>query len=157
MKYKIILSTLIFVFLIFSSLACANRQFLAQSFHIAEGQFSYSLGQHAFGLPLKPGINKWNVNCDRTRAIVWGRDWSEFKIGDSPFSIIYLIDINLRKIIADFTVARGPYKVLFSQDKNFAMIDEDLIDLSSGSYADTVLYADITPESCPDFPGKQSD
>lgn len=139
-----------------SSLACASKQIIAQSFQAEKDLFFYNLSQRELKIKPKPTISDWNINCDRTRAVVWGRDWDNLKIGSPPFSIAYLIDINHGKIIAQFTMTRGPYEAIFSQDKKMVSIDEIVIDLSSGNYINSISHTDLTPESCPTFPGKHS-
>jgi hypothetical protein len=153
MKIK---TKLILLFAI-SNVACAHQQIIIHSFHATSDRFTYFRKELEVNIPLSPSMGGWNVNCERTRAIVWGRAWDQIKVGDTPLSRIYLIDLEGDKVIGEFTVTRGPFEVFFGRDRRRAAIDDNVIDLPSGKMIGMTEDINVTPESCPPFPGKKSD
>lgn len=156
MKLRKNIFTLILFVLYFSSAACAGNQSIDQSFRAASGQFSFNHGQHEINIPLDITVNGWSVNCSRTRAVVWGQAEDLAKIGDPPVVRVYVIDISHAKIINNYTVTRGPYEVTFSKDQKQASVDDYVIDQNSGEVVSMTEDMKLEAESCPLFPGKQS-
>ena len=158
MSYKKSNSLLFLFALSVSGIIYADDTELATSFSVTDKQFSYERNRRKIHIHLKPTMSSWIVNCDRTRAVVWGRAWSELKLGDRPFSRAYLVDIENDKVMGQITTTDGLFSVSFSKDRKLVRVDNWMFDLASGRVLDESPWdINLVAESCPPFFGKQSD
>lgn len=144
------------VILIALDTACARENKFPSSFRVTTDHFSYTRDGQDIHINLESTMSAWSVNCPRTRAVVWGRDWSKAQLGDPPFSRVYLIDLERDKTVDQFTVANGPYEAIFSGDQKFVSVDDIVLDQASGNRIGMTEDIQFEVESCPSFAGKQS-
>lgn len=147
----------VLAFLIALRTVCALDDTFASSFRVTTDHFSYIRGGVDIHISLESTMSMWRVNCARTRAVVWGRDWSKVQLGDPPVSRVYLIDLVGDKIVDQFTVTSGPYEAVFSKDQKLARVDHTVLDQASGSRIGMTEDVYFEVESCPAFAGKRSD
>lgn len=156
MKFK---NTIVLSFLLMfvaSIVACAGGQDSVRSFRATSNQFSFDRGQFTINIPLDVSVSGWVVNCSRTRAIAWGQYDKLQEVGAPPVVKVYVIDIEHDEPISHYTVTRGPYEATFSQDQNWAIVDDYVVDQTSGEVIGMTEDVKLTTESCPSFSGKQS-
>lgn len=137
------------------SIATENLN-LRRSFRGVTTQFAFDSGKRTITFHLRILINGWAVNCARTRAIVWGVALRREQLGVPPFSRVYLINLEKRKIINHYTETRGPFGAIFSRDQKMAILDDLVLDLATGREVAEIDRLDVQAETCPSFPGKQS-
>lgn len=157
MNCKNVLTMSLFAPLALFNTACANDLSRIGSFRTTAETFLFNRGPQEISVALEPTMNAWSVNCDKNRAVVWGRAWDELNIGETPYSRVYLINLDLAEVVTNFTVTRGPYEVVFSEDNRLVSVDETILDQSSGDVVGTTEEIRMKPESCSSFPGKQSE
>ena len=149
--------TLLFVFIfVASGSACAGKQSSGQSFRASADQFSFERDQRTISIHLDVAVSGWAVNCSRTRAIVWGQDNTVMEMGAPPVVKVYLIDIEHDKPINHYTVTRGPYEATFSQDQSQAIVDDYVVDQTSGDVIAMKEDVKVVAEYCPSFSGQRS-
>ncbi|WP_148289017.1 hypothetical protein [Herbaspirillum sp. B65] len=149
--------TLIFLTALFSSgTVGAENPELRRSFRGIANQFVYDVGRRTIKIKLDIPVNHWTVNCHRDRAIIWGQDLSQARIGAPPVTKVYIIDLKRGKPINHYTGTRGPYEAAFSRDQKTAIVDDDVVDLATGKLVDVIDEMKLDVETCPSFPGKQS-
>lgn len=141
--------------LIASGMACASNQGSSQSFRASANTFSFDRNQRKIDIRLDATITGWTVNCSRTHAIVWGKADDLEEVGAPPATRVYVVDIEHDKPINQYTVTRGPYEVIFSQDLRQASVDDYVIDQNSGEIVGMTEDINLMAESCPSFPDKQ--
>ncbi|WP_157174207.1 hypothetical protein [Herbaspirillum sp. GW103] len=129
---------------------------LRNSFRGGANGFAFKAGTRTVSIPLGIRVSDWAVNCSRTRAIAWGQDLSKARIGAPPVNKVYVIDLTKRKPINHFTRTRGPYEAAFSRNHKTAIVDHDIVDLTTGKVVDVIYDMNLDLETCPAFPGKQS-
>ncbi|AON53041.1 hypothetical protein [Herbaspirillum seropedicae] len=149
--------TLIFLTALFSSGTLgAESPELLSSFRGIANQFVYEAGKRTIPIKLDIPVNHWAVNCARDRAIIWGQDLSQARIGAPPVTKVYIIDLKRGKPINHYTGTRGPYEAAFSRDQKMAIVGDDVVDLATGKLVNVIDDMKLDVETCPFFPGKQS-
>lgn len=135
-----------------ATVACAQTS--SGGFGIKGDHFVYP-GQHGrISIRLGPSLEAWNVSCDKRHALVWGVAWDTLRLGDEPYSNVYLLDLGKNAITAHITISRGPYETAFSQDQTLVRIDDRILRQSTGGevYPAPAFHA----ETCAPFDGKQT-
>lgn len=156
MKFKNTITLLFLFIFVGSGVACAGNRNLSKSFRATADQFSFDRGRRTINIHLDVIVSGWVVNCSRTRAIVWGQDNNVTEVGAPPVVNVYVIDIEHDKPINHYTVTRGPYEAIFSQDQNLAIVDDYVVDQTSGEVVGMTEDIKLAAEFCPSFSGKQS-
>lgn len=156
MKSKFPLPLFLPIFLFFSDPVSATNLELASSFRGGANSFAFEVGKRTVSIRLGIRVSDWAVNCSRTRAIVWGQDLSKARIGAPPVTKVYVIDLKKRKPINHYTRTRGPYEATFNRNHRTAIVDHDIVDLTTGKVVDVIYDMNLDLETCPSFPGKQS-
>lgn len=150
------LSLFLSMFFLFPDPISASNIELRNSFRGGANGFAFEAGKRTVSIPLGIRVSDWAVNCSRTRAIAWGQDLTKARIGAPPVNKIYVIDLKKRKPINHFTRTRGPYEAAFSRNHRTAIVDHDIVDLTTGKVVDVIYDMNLDLETCPSFPGKQS-
>ncbi|MCP1572772.1 hypothetical protein J2S30_001151 [Herbaspirillum rubrisubalbicans] len=158
MKPKGSTTCLLLLSLLVSLEAAPHDQELGTSFRGSKTQFSFERNKKTLTLRLNILINGWAVNCARTRAIVWGINRGKEQLGVPPWSKIYIIDLKRAQPMNHFTRTHGTFGASFSMDQKMAIVDDDVVDLATGKVINQIYYMNkLDLETCPSFPGKQSD
>ena len=106
-------------------------------------------------LPIR--IVDWRVDCSESRAVVWGAPKSKLRLGDPPYALAYVVDVNRLKILEKYSMTRGPYGAEFSADRKLILVDETLIEFDTGKLVKKFRSEDFLfeRETCADFSGRQ--
>lgn len=113
-------------------------------------------GSATHRLKLNVTIAGWKVSCSRSRAVIWGQTRSDLPIGTPPYASVYILDVQLPKVIGELTTTRGPFDVDFTRDNRFIVVDENVIEFATGRVMSSELPPGfkVEPESCAEFLGK---
>jgi hypothetical protein len=105
---------------------------------------------HTKYLKLDIVVADFEVNCSSSKMIAWGQTNKTLKIGEVPYSQIYMIDLKTSKTLNSYTVTRGPFDVKFLVDGKRALADEYLLDLHTGKIIDKEITSEdgMEFESC---------
>jgi len=100
---------------------------------------------------LGSAVDGWRVNCAHTRALAWGRPWDQMPPGTTPYSTVFLLDLDLEqeRILARFSIVHGPYETAFSADGRWARVDDIVLRQRDGERATVTVAAAEQAESCP--------
>ncbi|RZA27845.1 MAG: hypothetical protein EOP92_40880, partial [Lysobacteraceae bacterium] len=75
-------------------------------------------------------ISSYEVNCAKTIIAVWGEwhPYKKFHLQDRIAVKISVLDINANRVLGDFTVTRGPYRIQYKKNERAILVDaEDLV------------------------------
>lgn len=108
-------------------------------------------------LKLPVRIVDWRIDCSESRAVVWGQPKKKLRLGEPPYAVAYVVDINRLKTLGTYSMTRGPYDAEFSADRKRLLIDEILIEFDTGNLVKEFRSEDFLfeRESCADFPGRR--
>ncbi|QHB71624.1 hypothetical protein [Stenotrophomonas sp. 364] len=98
---------------------------------------------------LGSAVDGWRVNCAHTRALAWGRPWDQMPPGTTPYSTVFLLDLEQERILARFSIVHGPYETAFSADGRWARVDDIVLRQRDGERATVTVAAAEQAESCP--------
>lgn len=148
MKSRISLSLSLLLVIVTWFTACAGSKELGQSFRPTAAGFTFDRSGRAVTIPIKETISDWRVNCNRTRAVVWGQAEDLAEVGAPPVARVYILNLEKEEVISVYTVTRGPYEVIFSQDLKHASVDDYVIDQASGEIVGMTEDIKLVAESC---------
>lgn len=157
MGYRTLLALSLPLFLAPCFRASAVTRELAHSFRPTAAGFTFDRSGRAVTIPIKETISDWRVNCNRTRAVVWGQAEDLAEVGAPPVARVYILNLEKEEVISVYTVTRGPYEVIFSQDLKHASVDDYVIDQASGEIVGMTEDIKLVAESCTASPVTAAD
>jgi hypothetical protein len=69
--------------------------------------------------------------------------------GTTPYSTVFLLDLEQERILARFSIVHGPYETAFSADGRWARVDDIVLRQRDGERATVTVAAAEQAESCP--------
>jgi hypothetical protein len=101
-------------------------------------------------------IANWQIDCTKSRAVIWGKTLKKLPTGVAPYTKIYVVNILKKRVLHSHTRTLRVYGVVeFDKDSEIIIVDEDLIDFKSGALKQVESAPVFEKENCPDFQGRR--
>ncbi|WP_447594121.1 hypothetical protein [Stenotrophomonas rhizophila] len=78
-----------------------------------------------------------------------GRPWDQMTPGTTPYSNVFLLDLEQERILARFSIVHGSYETAFSADGQWARVDDIILRQRDGERATVTVAAAEHSETCP--------
>ncbi len=112
---------------------------------------------NATKIKLDIAIKDWQIDCSKTRAVIWGKTLKKVATGTAPFTKFYILNISNKSVLNSYTRTLRVYgNVEFDNAGDLIVIDEDVVDFKTGMLKQTEPPSNIDTQICADFPGRKS-
>jgi hypothetical protein len=102
-------------------------------------------------------ITNWQIDCAKTRAVIWGKTLKKLPAGVAPYTKFYVVNILKKRVLNSYTrTLRVHGLVEFDKAGEIIVVDEDVIDFKTGMLKQVELPANSETQTCEDFQGRRS-
>jgi hypothetical protein len=105
-------------------------------------------------IKLDIAIENWQVDCKKTRAVIWGKTLKKLPAGVAPYTKFYVVNIVKKRVLNSYTRTLRVHGVVeFGKAGEIIVVDEDVIDFKTGMLKKDELPVNIETQTCEDSSG----